>query len=117
MSQYDPVVPSDPYSIPDPDAGTDLFDLTHLLTVGATWLTAVTGVVTLSLVVWRLRSPATFRRYVATPVSLARVMGPPFCHEHGTGCFRLLAVVMVTDEMAAGQFGWSELTGFAGRGF
>lgn len=50
-------------------------------------------------------------------VSLARVMGPPFCHEHGTGCFRLLAVVMVTDEMAAGQFGWSELTGFAGRGF
>lgn len=34
MSQYDPVVPSDPYSIPDPDAGTDLFDLTHLLTVG-----------------------------------------------------------------------------------
>lgn len=50
-------------------------------------------------------------------MSLARVMGPPFCHEHGTGCFRLLAVVMVTDEMAAGQFGWSELTGFAGRGF
>ncbi|KEF95178.1 hypothetical protein K883_05134 [Mycobacterium sp. TKK-01-0059] len=54
---------------------------------------------------------------VATGLSLARVMGPPFCHEHGTGCFRLLAVVMVTDEMAAGQFGWSELTGFAGRGF
>jgi hypothetical protein len=26
-------------------------------------------------------------------VSLARVMGPPFCHEHGTGGFRLLAVV------------------------
>ncbi|BCO75714.1 hypothetical protein MINTM008_50490 [Mycobacterium intracellulare] len=25
-------------------------------------------------------------------LSLARVMGPPFCHEHGTGCFRLLAV-------------------------
>ncbi|BCP43133.1 hypothetical protein MINTMi27_32260 [Mycobacterium intracellulare] len=25
-------------------------------------------------------------------MSLARVMGPPFCHEHGTGCFRLLAV-------------------------
>lgn len=72
MSQYDPVVPSDPYSIPDPDAGTDLFDLTHVLTVGATWLTAVTGVVTLSLVVWRLRSPATFRRYVATPARRAR---------------------------------------------
>jgi hypothetical protein len=25
-------------------------------------------------------------------LSLARVMGPPFCHEHGTGYFRLLAV-------------------------
>jgi len=25
-------------------------------------------------------------------LSLARVMGPPFCHEHGTGWFRLLAV-------------------------
>ncbi|AFC41908.1 cell division protein FtsK [Mycobacterium intracellulare] len=72
MSPYDPVVPSDPYSIPDPDAGTDLFDLTHLLTVGATWLTAVTGVVTLSLVVWRLRSPATFGRYVATPARRIR---------------------------------------------
>lgn len=57
MSPYDPVVPSDPYSIPDPDAGTDLFDLTHLLTVGATWLTAVTGVVTLSLVVWNCVRP------------------------------------------------------------
>jgi S-DNA-T family DNA segregation ATPase FtsK/SpoIIIE len=72
MSPYDPVVPSDPYSIPDPDAGTDLPDLTHLLAVGAMWLIAMIGVVTLSLVVWRLRSPATFGRYVATPARQAR---------------------------------------------
>ncbi|WAJ44608.1 FtsK/SpoIIIE domain-containing protein [Mycobacterium sp. Aquia_216] len=67
MSPYDPVVPSDPYSIPDPDGGIDFFDLTHLLAVGAMWLIAVIGAVTVSLVVWKLRSPATFGRYVATP--------------------------------------------------
>lgn len=72
MSPYDPVVPSDPYSIPDPDVGMDFLDLTHLLAVGAMWLIAVIGMVTLSLVVWRLRSPATFGRYVATPVRWAR---------------------------------------------
>lgn len=72
MSPYDPVVPSDPYSIPDPDAGMDLLDLTHLLAVGAVWLIAMIGVVSLSLVVWRLRSPATFGRHVATPARQVR---------------------------------------------
>ena len=72
MSPYDPVVPSDPYSIPDPDGGIDFLDLTHLLTVGAMWLIAAIGGVTLALVVWRLRSPATFGRYVATPACRAR---------------------------------------------
>ena len=40
MSPYDPdpVVPSDPYSIPDPDSGIDFDHLTHLLTLGAIWL-------------------------------------------------------------------------------
>lgn len=72
MSPYDPVVPSDPYSISDPDGGIDFFDLTHLLAVGAMWLIAAIGVVALSLVVWRLRSSATFGRYVATPARRAR---------------------------------------------
>ncbi|MGV7948183.1 cell division protein FtsK, partial [Mycobacterium kansasii] len=57
---------------PDPDAGIDFFDLTHLLAVGAMWLIAVIGVVAVSLVVWRVRSPATFGRYVATPACRAR---------------------------------------------
>jgi DNA segregation ATPase FtsK/SpoIIIE, S-DNA-T family len=72
MSPYDPVVPSGPYPIPGPNAGIDLLDLTHLLAVGAMWLIAMIGVVTLSLVVWRLRSPATFARHVATPARQAR---------------------------------------------
>ncbi len=72
MSQYDPVVPSDPYSIPDPDGGIDFLDLQHVLAVGVMWLIAAIGVVTLTLIVWRLRSPATFRRYVATPGRRAR---------------------------------------------
>ena len=72
MSPYNPVVPSDPYSVPDPEGGIDFFDLTHLLAVGAMWLIAVIGVVTLSLVVWRLGSPATFGRYVATSARRTR---------------------------------------------
>ncbi|CQD21020.1 DNA segregation ATPase FtsK/SpoIIIE-like protein [Mycobacterium lentiflavum] len=72
MSPYDPVVPSDPYPVPDPDTGMDLFDLTHLLAVGAMWLIAVIGAVTVSLVVWKLCSPATFGRHIATPARQAR---------------------------------------------
>lgn len=72
MSPYGPVVPSDPYSIPDPAGAIDFLDLTYLLAVGAMWLIAVIGVVALSLIVWRLRSPATFGRYVATPARRAR---------------------------------------------
>ncbi|OSC39080.1 cell division protein FtsK [Mycobacterium decipiens] len=72
MSPYDPAVPSDPYSIPDPDGGTDFLDLAHVLTVGAMWLLAATGVAILALVVWKLRSPVTFERSVATPASRAR---------------------------------------------
>lgn len=72
MSPYDPVVPSDPYSIREPDGGIDFLDLAHLLAVGAMWLIAVIGVVALTLIVWRLHSPATFRCYVATPAGRAR---------------------------------------------
>ncbi|MDC8973164.1 cell division protein FtsK [Mycobacterium marinum] len=72
MSTYDPEVPSDPYSIPDPDGGIDFFDLTHLLGGSAMWLITVIDVVALSLVVWRLRSPATFGRHIATPAWQAR---------------------------------------------
>jgi hypothetical protein len=36
------------------------------------WLIAAIGAVALSLVVWRLHSPATFGRYVATPARRAR---------------------------------------------
>lgn len=72
MSPYDPVVPSDPYSVPDPDGGTDFLDLAHVLTVGAIWLFAAIGVAIVALVVWRLRSPAVFERSVATPASRAR---------------------------------------------
>jgi S-DNA-T family DNA segregation ATPase FtsK/SpoIIIE len=72
MSPSDPVVPGDPYSIPDPDGGIDFFNLTHLLAVVALWLIAAIGVLALSLVVWRLHSPATFGRHVATPARRAR---------------------------------------------
>jgi hypothetical protein len=34
----------------------------------------------------------TFHTFAIEVVSPARVMGPPFCHEHGTGCFRSRAV-------------------------
>jgi DNA segregation ATPase FtsK/SpoIIIE, S-DNA-T family len=68
MSPYDPdPVPTDPYSIPDPDGGIDFGHLTHLLTLGAMWLVGTVVVITLALVIWRLRSPATFKRYVAAP--------------------------------------------------
>ncbi|WP_368681865.1 cell division protein FtsK [Mycobacterium intracellulare] len=72
MSPYDPVVPGDPYSIPDSDGGIDFLDLTHLMAVVAMWLIAAIGVLALSLVVWRLHSPATFGRYIATPARRAR---------------------------------------------
>jgi DNA segregation ATPase FtsK/SpoIIIE, S-DNA-T family len=77
MSPYDPATPSDPYSIPDPDGGIDFFDLTPLLAVGAMWLIAMIGMVTFSLVVWRLRSPATFGRYVEPQRG-----GPDGCYGH-----------------------------------
>lgn len=72
MSPYDPVIPSDPYSIPYPEEGIDFGELTHMLAEGATWLIAAIGVAVITLVVWRLRSPATFGRYVATPARRAR---------------------------------------------
>jgi DNA segregation ATPase FtsK/SpoIIIE, S-DNA-T family len=72
VSPYARIAPSDPYSIPDPDGGIDFLDLTHLLTLGAMWLIAAIGVVAFALVVWRLRSPATFQRYVAKPAHRAR---------------------------------------------
>lgn len=51
-------------------------------------------------------------------LSPARVMGPPLCHEHGTGlCPVAGRVVIVTDDGAVGQFGWSELAGLARVGF
>lgn len=73
MSPYepDPAVPSDPYSIPDPDSGIDFDHLTHLLSLGAMWLVGMIVIVSLALVVWRLRSPATFKHYVAAPASRA----------------------------------------------
>jgi hypothetical protein len=38
-------------------------------------------------------------RQEADHVSPARVMGPPFCHEYGTGWFLVAGrVVMVTDD-------------------
>lgn len=74
MSPYDPVVPSEPYSIPEPNGGTDFLDLAQMLTVGAIWLVAAIGVGIIALVVWRLRSPVTFERSVATPACRARWM-------------------------------------------
>lgn len=55
--------PYDPYSVPDPDGGIDLDHLAHLLKLGIIWLIATVVAVTISLVVWRLRSPATYERY------------------------------------------------------
>ncbi|OIN80203.1 cell division protein FtsK [Mycobacterium malmoense] len=72
MSPYDPLVPSDPYSIPDPGGGIDFLDLAHLLTVGALCLVAAIAVAIIALVVWKLRSPVTFERSVATPACRAR---------------------------------------------
>jgi DNA segregation ATPase FtsK/SpoIIIE, S-DNA-T family len=65
MSPYDPdpVVPSDPYSTPDPDSGIDFDHLTHLLTLGAMWLVGTVVVVAIALVIWRLQSPATYEHY------------------------------------------------------
>lgn len=59
--------PYDPYSIPDPDGGIDLFHITHLLTLGAIWVVGAFVIVTLALVVWRLQSPATYQRHIAAP--------------------------------------------------
>jgi S-DNA-T family DNA segregation ATPase FtsK/SpoIIIE len=72
MNPYDPypVVPTDPYSTPY--SGIDVDHLTDLLTLGALWLVAAVGIVSLGLVVWRLRSPATYERYVAAPARRAR---------------------------------------------
>jgi hypothetical protein len=45
-------------------------------------------------------------------LSPARVMGQLVCHEYGTGLFPVAGrMVMVNDDGAAGQFGWSELAG------
>ncbi len=55
--------PYDPYSVPDPDGGIDLDHFAHLLKLGIMWLIATIVAVTISLVVWRLRSPATYERY------------------------------------------------------
>jgi S-DNA-T family DNA segregation ATPase FtsK/SpoIIIE len=55
--------PYDPYPVPDPDNGIDLGHLAHLLKLGIMWLIVTVVAVTTSLVVWRLRSPATFERY------------------------------------------------------
>ena len=55
--------PYDPYPAPDPDDGIDLGHLAHLLKLGIVWLIVTVVAVTISLVVWRLRSPATFERY------------------------------------------------------
>jgi DNA segregation ATPase FtsK/SpoIIIE, S-DNA-T family len=73
VSQYDPdpVVPSDPYSIPDPDGGIDFDHLTHLLKLGVIWVIGIIVVVATALIVWRLRSPATYERYFGTPARQA----------------------------------------------
>lgn len=55
--------PYDPDSVPDPDGGIDLDHFAHLLKLGIIWLIATVIVVTMTLVVWRLRSPATYGRY------------------------------------------------------
>jgi DNA segregation ATPase FtsK/SpoIIIE, S-DNA-T family len=74
MSPYDPdpVVPSDPYPIPDPDSGIDFDHLTHLLTLGAMWLVGTVVVVAIALVIWRLQSPATYEHYFGAPARGAR---------------------------------------------
>ncbi|MGO9185725.1 cell division protein FtsK [Mycobacterium sp.] len=55
--------PYDPYSVPDPDGGIDLDHFAHLLKLGIIWLIATIVAVTISLVVWRMRSPAAYERY------------------------------------------------------
>lgn len=91
--------PYDPYSIPDPDGGIDLFHITHLLTLGAIWVVGAFVIVTLALVVWRLQSPATYQRHIAAPArrtwrvvcttaSWSRIEGLRFvdfraCHTYG----------------------------------
>jgi DNA segregation ATPase FtsK/SpoIIIE, S-DNA-T family len=76
MSPYDPdpVVPNDPYSIPDPDGGIDFDHLTDLLKLGIIWLVGTLVVAAIALLIWRLRSPATYERYVGTPARRARWM-------------------------------------------
>ena len=67
--------PHDPYPVvpsPYPESGIEVDHLKHLLVVGALWLVAAVGIVSLALVVWRLRSPATYELYVATPARRAR---------------------------------------------
>ena len=72
MNPYDPypVVPTDPHSTPY--SGIDFDHLTDLLTLGAIWLVAAVGIVSLALIVWRLRSPGTYERYLAVPARRAR---------------------------------------------
>lgn len=76
MSPYDPDpgIPSDPYSIPDPDGGIDFDHITHVLTVGTTWLVGTVVVVAAALIVWRLRSPATYERYFSAHARQVRWM-------------------------------------------
>jgi DNA segregation ATPase FtsK/SpoIIIE, S-DNA-T family len=76
VSQYDPdpVVPNDPYSPPDPDDGIDFDHLTHLLKLCVIWVIGIIVVVATALLIWRLRSPATYERYFGTPARQARWM-------------------------------------------
>jgi S-DNA-T family DNA segregation ATPase FtsK/SpoIIIE len=76
MSPYDPdpVLPNDPYSTPDPDGGIDFDHITHLLTVGITWLVGAVVVVATGLLIWSLQSPATYERYFGAYARQARWM-------------------------------------------
>ncbi|QUR68946.1 cell division protein FtsK [Mycobacterium spongiae] len=65
MNPYDayPVIPSYVYSVPDPGGGIDFGHLAHLLKLGIMCLVATVAAVAISLIVWRLRSPAKYERH------------------------------------------------------
>lgn len=77
MSQFDdpyPAIPHDPYSVPDANVGIDLDYLAHLLKLCTAWLFGTIIVVSIALVIWRLRSPVTYERYFGRHARQARWM-------------------------------------------
>ena len=74
MSPYepDPVVPNDPYSIPEPNSGVDFFDLGNFLALGLMWVVGTVAVVATALLIWRLRSPGTYEHRFGAHVRRAR---------------------------------------------